>query len=182
MSARITNKTSLAELCAIVCEALSQGGIKAFLSGGAVVSIYTENKYQSYDLDFVTHADRSKIKKVMEALGFKQDKSRLYSHPNTQFMVEFPGAAMMVGDQPVTQFAEVKFQNGKLRLLTPTDCIKDRLAAYYHWNDRQGLNQAIAVAKAQSIKLEEIKTWSIREGMKDKLQDFLDGLKERRGP
>ena len=30
--------------------------------------------------------------------------------------------------------------------MTPTDSVKDRLAAYYHWNDQQALEQAIMVA------------------------------------
>ncbi len=54
MNSQINKKTSLAALGAIVCEALQHAGIDAFLSGGAVVSIYTENRYESFDLDFVT--------------------------------------------------------------------------------------------------------------------------------
>ena len=67
----INSKTTIAEIGSIVFEALRKEGIDAFLSGGAVVSIYTKNKYESYDLDFVSLADRTKIKKVMVALGFK---------------------------------------------------------------------------------------------------------------
>ena len=28
--------------------------------------------------------------------------------------------------------------------LTPTDAVKDRLAAFFHWSDRQSLEQALA--------------------------------------
>ena len=52
----ITDKTTLAELAAIVSETLERQGIVATLSGGAAVSIYTENRYVSEDLDFVTIA------------------------------------------------------------------------------------------------------------------------------
>lgn len=90
---RITEDTSIAEIGAIVCDALKRAGIDAFLSGGAVVSIYTNNKYESFDLDFVSLADRTKIKRVMESLGFTQDKSRLFIHPRSKYYVEFPGAA-----------------------------------------------------------------------------------------
>jgi len=34
-----------------------------------------------------------------------------------------------------------------LCLLTPTDCVKDRLAAYFFWNDLQSLGQAVMVVK-----------------------------------
>ncbi len=174
----ISSKTSIAELGATVCEALSQAGIHAFLSGGAVVSIYTKNKYQSYDLDFITHADRARVKEVMETLSFSRDRSRMYSHPNTSFTVEFPGAAVLVGDHLIQDFAEIKLPQGKLRLLSPTDCVKDRLAAYYLWNDRQGLNQAVAVAQDHPVKLSAIKAWSVREGAKEKLEDFLSALRK----
>jgi hypothetical protein len=176
---KISRATGIAALAAIICDALSRNGITAFLSGGAVVSIYTENKYQSFDLDFITHADRSKIDAVMISLGFSKDRSRMYSHPNTEYTVEFPGSAALVGDQPIRKFSDLKFPQGTLRLLTPTDCVKDRLAAYYHWNDRQGLNQAVAVAEAQPIKLSEIKRWSEREGMGERFRDFLSALRSR---
>ena len=52
----ISESTTLVELAAIVSETLEQAGIVATLSGGAAVSIYTENRYLSEDLDFVTVA------------------------------------------------------------------------------------------------------------------------------
>jgi hypothetical protein len=48
----ITAKTKLTELAAIISEALESNNIIATLSGGAVVSIYSENRYQSADLEF----------------------------------------------------------------------------------------------------------------------------------
>jgi hypothetical protein len=60
--------------------------------------------------------------------------------------------------------------------LSPTDCIKDRLSAFYHWNDRQGLDQAIAVAKRQKFSLPEIEKWSALEGHSDKFLIFKKSL------
>jgi hypothetical protein len=62
-------RMSLAELAAYVCSHLRKHGIRVVLSGGACVSIYTQNRYQSYDLDFVenpnsfwiSHPDRSRL-------------------------------------------------------------------------------------------------------------------------
>ena len=180
MKPKISGNTTLSELGTIVCSALREVGIDAFLSGGAVVSIYTKNKYQSYDLDFVTIANRRKIHEVMIQLGFDRTESRLYAHPKTKFSVEFPGAAFLIGDQPIREFAEIRSLQGTLKLLTPTDCVKDRLAAYFHWNDRQGLNQAIAVANAHPVKIAEIEEWSKREGMRSKFSDFLSALSDQR--
>jgi hypothetical protein len=58
---------------------------------------------------------------------------------------------------------------GTLRVISPTDCVKDRLAAYYHWGDRQSLEQAILVAEESDVDLNEIKRWSEKEG---KLGEF----------
>ncbi|MDI6740798.1 MAG: hypothetical protein QME74_10605 [Candidatus Edwardsbacteria bacterium] len=45
----------------------------------------------------------------------------------------------------------MKLPTGRLHLLSPTDCVKDRLAAYFHWNDRQSLEQAGLVADNRKI-------------------------------
>ncbi len=48
--------TTLTELAVIVSDTLEHEGIIATLSGGAAVSIYTEGRYVSKDLGFVTIA------------------------------------------------------------------------------------------------------------------------------
>ena len=48
----ITRETTLTDLAAIVSTALERHGIGATLSGGAAVSIYSDNRYESEDLDF----------------------------------------------------------------------------------------------------------------------------------
>ena len=174
---KISKKMPIAELGALVCESLKKEGIDAFLSGGAVVSIYTNNLYESFDLDFVSLADRTKIKKVMESLGFLQDRSRLYRHQDSLYLVEFPGSAVQIGDQPIEKFAKLKLKNGILKLLTPTDCVKDRLAAFYYWNDQQGLDQACWVANAHPVKLKEVERWSKKERQMEKFKVFSERMK-----
>jgi hypothetical protein len=180
MKSKISSKTTLAELGAIVSEALRKEDVEAFLSGGAVVSIYTKNKYESFDLDFISMDDRKKIKKCMVELGFSQEKSRHFIHPETQFFVEFPGSAMKVGDELIKELSELKTRYGVLKLLTPTDCVKDRLAAYYHWNDPQSLDQAVWVARAHPIKIESVRKWSESEGMREKFAKFLERISSKR--
>jgi len=58
---------TLPELAAVVSEALEAADIIATLSGGAAVSIYTEYRYLSEDLDFVTIAlSASRTQGVLE--------------------------------------------------------------------------------------------------------------------
>jgi hypothetical protein len=52
----INASNSLQELASIVSQALVAGGAEATFSGRAAVSIYTNNRYQSQDLDFVSSA------------------------------------------------------------------------------------------------------------------------------
>jgi hypothetical protein len=64
--AEITPNSTLQDVAAIVSNSLEQAGIAATLSGGAAVSIYTDNEYQSKDLDFVTAALVADISPVLE--------------------------------------------------------------------------------------------------------------------
>ncbi len=175
----ISEITSLEEMGAIVCQALKNRDVEAFLSGGAVVSIYTQNKYESFDLDFITFGDRKKIKIIMEELGFKQDKSRFFIHPSSKYFVEFPGTSVAIGDQAITEFAERKTGTEVLRLLTPTDCIKDRLASYIHWKDQQALDQAVWVAKSQPFNRVKVQDFCTKEGNRAAYDDFASRLREK---
>ena len=64
-------------------------------------------------------------------------------------------------------------------MFTPTDCVKDRLAAYYHWNDPQSLDQAISVARKQKINLSDIKNWSKKENSLNKYNKFTEQLNKK---
>ena len=73
---------------------------------------------------------------------------------------------------------EIQTDAGILRLLTPTDAIKDRLAAYYHWNSERTLEQALWIAQKNSFDMDNIKQWSAKEGMNDKFEIFMNRYKE----
>ncbi len=64
------------DLAALVSERLRRGGVDSILVGGACVSIYTKNKYQSFDLDFVMHATMKEIAPLLAGLGFQRESSR----------------------------------------------------------------------------------------------------------
>jgi len=159
----------IGELAAYVCSWLNTNGIKCVLTGGACVSIYTGNKYLSYDLDFIdiTYASRKEVKKILKKLGFSE-KNRYFVHPETKYFIEFPAGPLSVGSEPIKDYLELKFNTGNLFLLSPTDSVKDRLAAYYHWNDLQALGQAIMVARSRKTDLNEIRRWSKTEGQFEK--------------
>ena len=148
---------SQAELGAYVQSHLWEKGINVVLSGGAVVAYYTSGKYVSADLDFVNRygTKRSTITSAMEELGFKE-VGRHYEHPETEYFVEFPPGPLAIGESYEIDVDELQLETGKLVLITPNECVKDRLAWYYHAGDMQSLVHAVLVAKNQSIDLDEI--------------------------
>ncbi len=176
---RITPSLALAHVAAIVCDACLKNRIPVVLSGGACVSIYTQNKYTSYDLDFVleTPVSRSKVRAVLSALGFCEE-GRHFRHPRTPYIVEFLLPPLSVGQEPVREILEIRRGGKSLRLLSPTDCVKDRLAAFYHWNDRPSLDQAVLVCRDAEVDLREVRRWSLSEEMKDKYSLFKKHLAE----
>jgi hypothetical protein len=165
------------DVAALVCATLERHGIEVVLSGGAVVSIYTENEYESYDLDFIQTGLTRKVDTAMKELAFKKE-ARHWEHPHTAYWVEFPPGPVQVGDEIVRSFSKRQTRFGTLRLLAPTESVMDRLAAYYHWNDPQGLEQALAVARRHSIDLERIEKWSRRERARHRFRDFIERLEK----
>jgi len=159
---------SQGELGAFVQTHLRQKGIDLVLSGGATVSIYSADKYVSRDLDLVNiySVNFRKIKDGMQEIGFSEE-GRYFSHPETQFLVEFPPGPLTIGEEPVKQIDEIEFSTGILKIISPTDCVKDRLSAYYHWSDNQCLMQASLIVEDHDIDLEEIGRWSAAEGKHD---------------
>lgn len=175
---KITKASTIKEIAALVSQALNDKGLSAVLSGGAVVSIYTDNKYESKDLDFVTAEQIRDLESVLLALGFQKVNGRHFSHSQTEYYVEFPSSPLALGDELVQSWDELKTKAGTIQILTPTQCVMDRLAGFYHWNDKQNLDQAVMVAKKCNINLSRVKQWSIKEGKLDKFNIFKRALKK----
>ena len=173
-------KINIKELAALISEKLRAKGIDSILVGGACVSIYTKNKYLSFDLDFVTHAAIKEITPLLSELGFQRESSRHFIHTDCPFFIEFVVPPAAVGNEPLKGEKKVKTKFGTIVLITPTDSVKDRLAAYYHWNDQQALEQAIMVAKSQKIDFHEVKRWSEKEGHIEKYRKILKRLRSKR--
>jgi hypothetical protein len=104
---------SLKELAALVSDALREGGIDAILVGGACVSLYTNNKYQSYDLDFVTHAPLKEIAPLLKKIGFLRESTRHFVRKGCPFFVEFVAPPAAIADEPVTDKKVMRTKYGK---------------------------------------------------------------------
>lgn len=168
----ITEATSIVELAVIISEALEAAGITATLSGGGAVSIYSHNQYMSHDLDFVTSADPKSLLKAIAPLGFVRGSAkRLYEHPRTKWLVEFPAGPLGFGDLYIPDprsIESLQTVHGSLRVITPTLCVIDRLAAYLYGFDRQCWDQAVMVCRSHSIDWDAIASWAENEILEPK--------------
>lgn len=171
---------SIEELAGLVCSTLRKAGITVTLTGGACVTIWSGGSYVSRDLDFVEEGlvPRRQVKTALAEIGFVE-QNRYFTHPDSEFFVEFPTGPLTVGDERVEKVATLPTDAGHLRLLSPTDCVKDRLAAFFHWSDRQALEQAVFVARSQKVDMKSISSWSRAEDATDKLKIFKAALKDR---
>ncbi len=174
------------EFAALVSSYLREAGIDVVLSGGSCVSIYSVDRYVTKDLDFIDISLKSnrQIGKVLADLGFVNEprNSRHFMHPAIVWTIEFPSPPLTVGDEhiPESAVAERETAQGVLRMLSPTDCVKDRLANFYYFKDRQCLEQAVLVAKNQPIDLDALEAWHHNEGQKEGYEAFVLAL--RRAP
>ena len=100
---KVTARSSLKKVAAVVSDALSRAGIRAVLTGGACATIYSGGAYQSEDLDLI-----------------------LQSSP-TQKELD-----LSIGSDLSVEPAEMPIGGVSVLLLSPTDSCRDRLAAYYH--------------------------------------------------
>ncbi len=165
------------ELAAWVATHLRTRGIDAVLSGGAVVAIYSAGRYVSLDMDFIEESlgSRKNLRAVLAEIGWVE-RNRYFIHSDTDYFLEFPAGPLSVGDEPVTDIRQLEFSTGTLRLLSPTDCVKDRLAAFYHWKDQQSLEQALLVARTNDVDLAEVERWSRKEKSLPQFRAFLERL------
>lgn len=121
----------------------------------------------SYDLDFVTSADPKILLKAIAPLGFVRGSAkRLYEHPRTKWLVEFPAGPLGFGDLCIPDprsIESLQTVHGSLHVITPTLCVIDRLAAYLYGFDRQCWDQAVMVCRSHSIDWDTIASWAENE-------------------
>jgi hypothetical protein len=162
------------ELWKYVATHLAANGIDTILVGGAVVAVYSEGAYRSGDLDLVLLSYlNDKLPEVMSKMGFKVSQSRHYSHPKCKHLiVDFASGPPGIGDDYKIKPAEVKSEGKIIKLYSPTDCIRDRLASYIHFNALECLDQAILVAKKHPFDRTKVKRWCEAEGSPESYKEF----------
>ena len=166
-------KSSLADVAFAVCTALDRAGFTVVLTGGSAATFYAPEAYQSKDLDFVITLKGTAGEAALESIGFKR-KGQFYVNEGLPFSLDFPPGPLGIGADLITSWNTVQRNREILRVLSPTDSCRDRLASFLFWNDFSGLEQAIAVfqARRNEIDLNKIEEWCRREGHQEKFATF----------
>ena len=99
---KLVKNMSLGELAAYICTYLEKNGIQCVLTGGTCVSLYTNNRYVSFDLDFIENipSKRKDIVEVLAVIGFIEE-NRYFKNPETQYFIEFPAGPLAVGKEQI---------------------------------------------------------------------------------
>jgi hypothetical protein len=178
---KLTRRSTIADVAAAVTDALQRAGISAVLTGGACATIYSGGSYQSQDLDFIVRGagTRKSVDEAMASIGFMREGDR-YVHPATSFFVEFPRGPLAIGDDVDIHPVVLKLDRGSALALSATDACRDRLAAFYHWSDRQGLHVAVEIALRHRLNMARIRGWSRREGFEARFEEFRNELERRK--
>jgi hypothetical protein len=179
----ITPEMPLPDVAFVVCTALSGNGLGAVLVGGSAATVYAPRVYQSRDMDFVIqfveHEGRRRAAQAVADLGYVE-LGGTYSHPTNPFTLEFPPGPLAVGDDLISEWKTLERDGQLLHIVTPTDCVRDRLMWFYlQPTDRSSLLAAVGVAQAQEIDVDLVRSWSIREGFSDKFAEFARRIASR---
>lgn len=182
MEPPVWSKCTEEELWHYVAWHLEGEGIRSVLVGGAVVAIYTEGLYRSGDLDMVPDDQgRVRLAESLAKIGFEQSKSRYFKHPECPHLfLEFPRGPVEIGEQYPVIPAEVVVEGRTLRLLSPTDSVKDRLAGYIHWKSRANFDQALLICRRQPsrVDLDSVRRWCTDEGGISAFSELMERLNE----
>ena len=177
----ITGRSTIRDVAAVVATALRAAGFDAVLTGGACAAIYSAGAFVSHDLDFIIRSGggRAALDAALASVGFARAHDR-YVHPKTSLFVEFPRGPLSIGDDTNIRPARLRVGGAVIAALSPTDSCRDRLAAFYHWSDRQSLRSAVEIALRERVNMMAIRRWSEREGAPDRFEEFRNEVARRR--
>lgn len=170
-------KSTLADVAIEVGDALRRAGIRAVLTGGACASFYSVGAYHSQDADFVLlgACGAAELDGAMGSLGFGRSRG-CYVHPGVPFVIEFPAGPLGIGEDFQIRPVWKRRRRARMLALSATDSCRDRLAAFYHWKDRQALAAAVAIALRQRVAFAKVKRWSAAEGHPEAYERFVAEL------
>lgn len=126
------------------------GGERPILVGGGAVEVYTGIRFATGDLDIVA-PDKKITMEVLDALDFELPiNTRHYVNRSINALVEIHGSKLKGKELPV----ELSYKKVPLLLVSPEDCIADRLAGYRKHGSTLDFLNAFLVSYHQEERLD----------------------------
>lgn len=180
------NKTSLKlkglsmrDVAVVVAAHLRANGHDAVLVGDACAGIYCGLISQVKTIEFsIMRFEPESVYSLMAKLGFYPKDEHKFVNKQLAYAINLLPMPIAIGDDVVEHTSLVNANKGKLKTLTPTDCVRQQLSLFYRWNDKSALEKAVRIAKRHKIDLELVKRWSDWEWAIDKFQHFAEMLED----
>jgi len=168
------NNCTLEEFWVFVASHLEAEGIGVTLVGGAVATVYSKGQYESGDIDMVfdnMFEDRGKFENALNKIGIVKQDQRNFRHSDCIYTIEAKSPPISIGHiiEKINP-EKVDGESTKIKLLSPTDCIKDRLYKADEWADDEAFDAAIAVAREVGFNDKKLKNFC-QENDKLKIYD-----------
>jgi hypothetical protein len=161
------------QITARVREHLSQAGYDPVLTGRTCAAIYVGHSVRPESIDFVLKEyEVPELAETMSKIGFKPAGLHTFASRSCPVDVVFSPPPLAVGDDLVKEVAEVKVRGGRIRLLNPTDCVRQRLSMFYRWGDRDAFAEALAISSKMKVDMDLVRRWSDWEWCAESYQEF----------
>lgn len=165
---------------AMIGAQLERAGHMVVLVGRACAAIYAGRSIKPKALEFVIEDFAvNSVNKAMEEIGFGAIGQRTFTRDGCPFEVVLNPMPITVGDDIAHKVRIIKTPKGPLRLLTATDCVRQRLSNYYRFGEPHALIEAVRVARRQRVDMDLIRRWSDWEWAMDKFEEFESELRSR---
>ena len=169
----------LSQVAALISSTLDKYGCDPVLIGKACAAIYGGSSIKPKIIDFVVREyNIENVAQAMKGIGFSKVGHRTFASKRCPYEVFLSTYPITVGDDVVGEVRVMKTARGPLKLLLPTDCVRQRLSMYYRWGDKEALDDAIKVGRRKKVDLKLVKRWSDWEWASERFAEFLHLLKE----
>jgi len=155
---------------------LENAGIGSVLVGGAALAIHTEGRYRTSNLDLVPNdLMRREVPELLISLGFAAQRNRNFAHHECPHLtIRLPMGPVEIGGEFRIAPDEIEVEGRRLRILSPSDCVKDRLASYAHLRSPRFLDQASLICQHQPARVDlgQIEHWCAGNGSMDAFKEL----------
>ena len=122
----------ISQVAAIISSYMDEQGYEPVLTGRSCAAIYAGSSIHPKTLDFVVRDFTiDEVAETMAGVGFLGSGHRTFSNKYCPYEVLLSTHPVVVGDDVVSDVKVMRTAKGPLKLLTPTDCVRQRLSMFY---------------------------------------------------